>query len=185
MHFPISYCEQSICFFDLTTIFSNEWIILILTSNSLIDGGNLFCLPEHKYSFTASKIWFANSLCSHLGAKHDIFLWEMFNLEFMNVKPFYYLSSKKLEGWQKIKKGFQHSLILPQKEQAADEITTTLHKKPFVTGIVSRGDWPFQSLLSKTSLKFLFSKWWNDDSILKFLVNCFRDYFLDRDNLSV
>ena len=93
---------------------------------------------------------------------------------------------------------FQHSLILPQKKQAGDEITTILHKKPFVTGhLLSDFYWncwdfeskatqtiiffPFQSLLSKTSLNFLLSKWWSDDSIPKFLVNCFRDIFFTKE----
>lgn len=86
-------------FFDLAKIFSNEWITLILTSNSLIDGSNLFCLQQYKYSFAASKIWFANSLCSHVGAKNDIFLWEMSNLGFTKFKTLYYLSSKKFKNF--------------------------------------------------------------------------------------
>ena len=43
-------------------------------------------------------------------------------------------AQKRLEGSREIKKCFKYSLILPQKEQAVDEIMTILQKRHLLQG---------------------------------------------------
>ena len=134
----------------------------MVTSNSLIDGSNLFCLQEYKCSFTASKIWFANSLCSHLRAKH-IFL------------PAFAHFTTKETSWRWNNDNFAQKAIC---YRALIEWFLLKLLRFWVQGNANNNFFfPFQSLLSKTSLNFLLSKWWSDDCIPKFLVNCFRDIF--------
>ena len=106
-----------------------------MTSNSSIYGSNLFCLREYKFCLSASKIRFANSLSSHLGIPNMISFSERCSiLTFRMSSHFITSAQKRLEGSQEIKKCFKYSLILPQKEQAVDEIMTILQKRHLLQG---------------------------------------------------
>ena len=83
--------------FDLAIIVSNKKIVLILELRTLMDGEYLFCQQEYRYCFASKNTMIHKYLVlTSNNTKQYVFVWKIFNLDFMINKPFYDLSPEIL-----------------------------------------------------------------------------------------
>jgi len=91
--------------FDLTIIVSHKKIVLILELRTLMEGQYLFCVQEYRYCFASKNMMIHKYLVlTSNNTKQYIFVWKIFNLDFMINKPFYDLSPEILSIMTRQKK---------------------------------------------------------------------------------